>query len=258
MNKLQKQIIITTQPEDQAQKLSAFLSGNNLLLLAMPLIKTKTVALNQEIQHTLKNIEQFNIIIFTSKRGVDAFFSLVDKMNIEKYKLNKIKYAAIGKTTAAEVLKAGFPVDFLNKGTNSEDFAAYLIYEVIQPDDKILLPLGNLAPVFLQNELSKHAKTKRIDVYKTLKIKNPDREILKLIEQDNYNALIFTSPSAFENFIEITNYQAGEKHLKIISIGKTTTRFIENKGFNVDYTAKTASIEEIAKIIKNKLLMVNY
>ena len=241
--------IISTQPEAQAQKLFKLLRSNNLLFFSMPLIYTQTIKPNPEIEKNLKNIKSFTKIIFTSKRGVSSFFELAKEFNLDKNDLRQAEYAAIGTSTAAEILKNGFQVNYINRGNTSKEFAEYLLSEVIRPNEKILLPLGNLAPEFLQAKLSKMADCTRINVYETIKIKNPDKEILNIIDKDNYDLLIFTSPSAFENFIEITNYKPDEKQLKILSIGQTTTGFIETKGFKVQITAKKSSIEGLADII---------
>ena len=242
--------IITTQPITQAQKLLKLLQSNNLLFYSMPLIYTQTIKSNPETEKVLKNIKLFTKIIFTSKRGVASFFELVKEFNPDKSDLEQIEYAAIGTSTAAEILKNGLQVNYINRGNTSKEFAEYLLAEVINPNEKLLLPFGNLAPEFLQAKLSKQADCTRINVYETIKIKNPDKEILNIIDKEDYDLLIFTSPSAFENFIEITNYKPNDKQLKILSIGQTTTDFIEKKGFKVQITAKKSTIEGLADEIK--------
>jgi uroporphyrinogen-III synthase len=240
--------VISTQPAEQAIKLQALLN-DDVLFYSMPLIETKTLKINPDIEQVFKTIRSFDRVVFTSKRGVVSFFDLAEQLNTQKQDLQKPEYAAIGKATAAEILKRGVHVQYINQGNTSKDFAAYLLYDVIKQSENILLPLGNLAPVFLQKELSKKANVKRINVYQTLKLKKVDNEILKIIDKNNYDLLIFTSPSAFENFLEITNYQ--NKDLKILSIGQTTTNFIESKGLKVQITAKKATIEGLINEIVN-------
>ncbi len=250
---VQNKTVISTQPAEQAVKLQALLQNTgNILFYSMPLIETKTLKSNPDNEQVLKTIRSFSRIVFTSKRGVSSFFQLTEQLNINEDDLAKLQFAAIGTATAGEILKYGYQVHYINQGNTSKEFAAYLIDDVIKANEKILLPQGNLAPGFLLDKLSEKAKCTRINVYETIKIKNPDREILNLIEKDNYDLLIFTSPSAFENFLEITNYQADKKVLKILSIGQTTTNFIENKGFKVQITAKTSNIKGLSdEIIEN-------
>ncbi|MCF6243227.1 MAG: uroporphyrinogen-III synthase [Bacteroidales bacterium] len=247
-----KNIIISTQPKEQAELLHSLLQSTYFLFYSMPLIETKILKSNPDNEQVLRTIQSFDWIVFTSKRGVFSFFELTKSLNIKEEDIAKLQFAAIGTATAGEIFKNGYQVHYINKGNTSKEFAAYLIDDVIQPKDKILLPQGNLAPDFLLNKLSEKAKCTRINIYETLKIKNPDKEILNLIENNNYDLLIFTSPSAFENFLEITKYQADNKKLKILSIGQTTTDFIENKGFKVKITAKKSNIKGLAdEIIKH-------
>ena len=250
---VQNKTVISTQPAEQAVKLQALLqNSDNILFYSMPLIETKILKSNLDTEQVLKTIRSFNRIVFTSKRGVSSFFKLAKSLNINGEDIAKLQFAAIGAATAGEILKNGYEVHYINQGNTSKEFAAYLIDDVIKANEKILLPQGNLAPDFLLNKLSEKANCTRINVYETIKIKNPDREILNLIEKNSYDLLIFTSPSAFENFLEITNYQADKKGLKILSIGQTTTNFIENKGFKVQITAKKSNIKGLAdEIIEN-------
>ncbi len=251
MPKIRNKIVISTQPAEQAVKLYKLLKINDLLFYSIPLIETKILKSNPDNEQVLKTIQSFDWVVFTSKRGVTCFFDLAKSLNIKNRDLSTPFYAAIGLSTAAEILKRGFQVQYINQGSTSKEFAEYLLDDIIKKNDNVLLALGNLAPDFLQKKISKRANSKRINVYQTIKLKNPDKKILKMIEEDKYDLLIFTSPSAFENFIEITNYQANKKQLRILSIGQTTTNFIEKRGFKVQITSQKASIESMAdEIIK--------
>lgn len=248
---LKNKTVISTQPAEQAEKLQTLLPSNKLLFYSMPLIETKILKSNPDNEQVLKTIRSFDWIVFTSKRAVLYFFELIKNLRIDRENLANLLFAAIGTSTAAEILKNGYQVHYVNQGNTSKEFATYLLDDIIKPNDKILLPQGNLAPAFLQNKLSQKANCIRINVYETLKIKNPNRKILSLIENEEYDLLIFTSPSAFENFLEISNSKANKKALKILSIGQTTTDFIESKGFKVTITAKKSNIEGLRQEIIN-------
>lgn len=251
-----KNTIISTQPIEQAKKLSGLLQSNNLDFVSLPLIKTKNIELNDEIETALNQLHNYNRVIFTSKRGVSAFFNL---LKITKFPINKIKslkFAVIGNSTAKELGNHGIKAAYINPGNTSKEFLFYLLRDVINNCDKILMPLGNLASNYMPNALSEVADVTRIDVYETIKLKNINKETLKRIDKNEYQLLVFTSPSAFENFIELTNYKSNEKELKILSIGQTTTKAIQKYGFDVRITAKKSTIESLAeeiwKVIPNE------
>lgn len=252
-----KSIIISTQPAEQAKKLFGLMPSQDVEFISMPLIKTKTVELNKINVTSINKINDFDWIIFTSKRGVAGLFKLLKDMNLSKNQLINLKFAVIGEPTAAELINYGFKADYINKGNTSKEFLFYLLRDVINNCDKVLMPLGNLASNYIPDALSEIATITRIDVYETIKLKEINKKILNRIDKDDYHLLVFTSPSAFENFIEITNYKPNEKNLRILSIGQTTTNAIQSLGFEVLLTAKKSTIEGLTKEIE-KFNIENY
>ena len=81
-----------------------------------------------------------------------------------------------------------------------------------------------------------------MDVYETSLKNKVNKELLKLIEtKETYT--VFTSPSAFDSFVQFYN----PKYTKIISIGKTTTDYVNSKGFDCMLTSKMQSYEGISE-----------
>ena len=100
------------------------------------------------------------------------------------------------------------------------------------------MALGNLAPDFLQNELSPRASVQRINVYRTLPVKEYDVDLMQKIRDDQYGLLLFSSPSAFANFYNIYQKKDTNARLRIVSIGETTTQAILNTTQAFVLTAK--------------------
>ena len=87
----------------------------------------------------------------------------------------------------------------------------------------------------------------RINVYNTKAKENSNEKLKKLISTKS-TFTVFTSPSAFDSFIKFYN----PNKTKIISIGKTTTKYIESKGYDCMLTSQMQSYEGIsASIIKH-------
>ncbi|MBN1252412.1 MAG: uroporphyrinogen-III synthase [Bacteroidales bacterium] len=244
---INKKYVITTQPIEQAEKLEKLISNKNIKFIKWPLIKTETIEINDEIKSITENVNFYDWIIFTSKNGVSSFFSYFT--DNELVNITKLKFATIGNSTANELSKFNIKANYINQGNTSEEFLKYLLKDIIKKNEQILIPLGNLAPNTLVEGLSIIADVKKIDVYKTLNISNINKKAIDLINDDNYEFIIFTSPSQFENFIELTKYKSETKKLKILSIGNTTTKFINNYGFDVSITAKKSTIEYLASEI---------
>ena len=126
-----RNIIISTQPGNQAEKLAGLIISNDVDFISMPLIKTKPFELNKEIQDTIKNIDLFNWIIFTSKKGVTSFFKLLGDFNFPYNKMKELKFAVIGDSTAKELENLGLKANYINPGNTSKEFLFYLLRDII-------------------------------------------------------------------------------------------------------------------------------
>ena len=217
--------VVSTQPLEQAAKLKTALEGTGITFFSLPMIRTEALPLSDETKEAILNLNQFNLLIFTSKNGVSNFWKALEQMKVAFP--TGLKTAVIGGGTSRALQEYHGKPDYVNEGKTSPDFAAYLKSEIIRESDKILLVQGNLAPDFLFNELNEIAEVKRINVYQTLAEETCDENILKEIRDNRYGLLVFSSPSGFSNFYKF--YQSGEKiesRLRILSIGNTTTEAI--------------------------------
>ena len=217
--------VISTQPVEQAEKLKTALEGSGISFFNLPMIRTQALPLSGEIKEAIRNLNKFNLLIFTSKNGVINFWKALDQMKTTIP--TELKIAVIGSGTARALQEYYGNPDYVNKGKTSTDFAAYLKSEIIRKSDKILLVQGNLAHDFLLNELNEIATVKRINVYQTLAEESCDEKIMKEIRGDHYGLLVFSSPSGFSNFYKFYKSNGeGKSRLRILSIGNTTTQAI--------------------------------
>lgn len=217
--------VISTQPFEQAEKLKTALKGTGITFFNLPMIRTEALPLSGEIKDAIRDLNQFNLLIFTSKNGVINFWKALEQMKVTFPA--GLKTAVIGRGTSRALKEYHGKPDYVNEGKTSSDFAAYLKSEIISESDKILLVQGNLAPDFLFDELKEIAAVKRINVYQTLAEEICDENIMKEIRGDHYGLLVFSSPSGFSNFYKFyKSDEEGKFRLRILSIGNTTTEAI--------------------------------
>ncbi len=240
--------VISMQPAERAEKLQHTLENSGIAFFNMPMIRTETVEINAEIQTVFDRLKSFDLLVFTSRNGVNAFFKLLQQAGLALP--DKIKTAVIGKGTASALEQRYRKADYIQPGRTSRDFAVYLKRNVLKGGEKILLALGNLASDFLQNELSPQASVQRINVYRTLPVQEYDLNIMQKIQDDQYGLLIFSSPSAFANFYSNYKKKKTNTRLRIVSIGETTTQAILNTTQAFVLTAKEPGTEGLLYEIK--------
>jgi len=246
-----KKTIISTLMPDQFSKFEHFM-GQDFELLNYPMIRIQNLEPDENSFKILSQLNQFNWLIFTSMRGVSGFYSFIQKANIQNEEYNKIRIACIGKTTADELKVFGPKADYINPGNTSAEFAGFLLKDVLNPKDKILLIQGERADNQFEEKLINSCQVDRLNVYQTLDIADFNSGLNDMIVSDNYELLVFTSPSGFESFLSVYKYQTSETNLKIASIGMKTTKAIEYLGFKVTLTAEKSDLEGLAEEIKKR------
>jgi len=245
---LKDKIIISTRALELGDSLPDLLKACGAKLLPLPMIEIASSPMDSQMIEHLNHLERFDWIFFTSKNGIINFFKhLIDvKGNTELPKT--VKLAVIGYKSGLELEYYGYtPTLICDENTSDELLNQF--YEQYHPKNlNILLSLGNLADNTLSNRLSAENTVKRINVYQTVKPDHADHEIIEILKKGLYDLIVFTSPSTFTNFCSYYNPdQIGT--LKMVSIGMTTTKAIQEAGFEPVITAKKSNTEGLRDAI---------
>ncbi len=245
---LKGKVIISTRPMEPGDTLPELLKSLGASLISFPMIEIIPSKVDGHMTEHVSNLEFFDWIFFTSKNGVSNFFrQLIDiKGNTELPE--NVKLAVIGHKTGLELEYYGYAPDFTSEENTAEEFLQKFSRRYNPENLKILLSLGNLADDYLFNHLSVHNNTHRINVYQTVKPDQTDPGILEQLRSDQYDLIVFTSPSTFHNFCSIYDPELIGK-LKMGSIGAVTTRAINDAGFEPLFTARKSNAEGIRDAI---------
>ncbi|MCG6187187.1 uroporphyrinogen-III synthase [Maribellus maritimus] len=246
---LKNKLFISTRPKGQSDELNRLLKEAGAETVEMPLIEIRPASLSEKENDILEQLEQFQWLVFTSPNGVRYFFEVLEKRGIANLP-EKIQIAVIGQKTEEELNFFGYSPAFVNPGNTGEHFAAALLKKVennsCQP--RILLTLGNLARAVIQDELSRVAACMRLNVYKTVIPDLTDEKTVQLIKDNRYEMLIFTSPSAIQNFMKRFN-DISAKNIRLACIGETTASEARKQGIQPLVVAKNASAQGIVESI---------
>ena len=113
---------------------------------------------------------------------------------------------------------------------------------------RILLALGNLARTVIQDELDNFADCTRVNVYETTVPDSLDKKMVQLIKDNRYEILIFTNPSAIQNFMKLIHNIPAE-NIRVACIGKTTAGEARKLGIQPLVVAEDASAQGIVDSI---------
>ena len=201
---------------------------------------------------------KIDFIIFTSAHAVKMFSKRLEELN-ETINYASIKVVAVGNKTSAVCEKYSIPISIVPKTFSSEG----VIFELLKfkLNKKIIfIPRSAIGREELPGGLKElGAIIKSVPVYN---VAIPSEESLaphiNNLKKSRPDVYIFTSPSTFENFLQILKITNPAHYFfgsLIAAIGPTTRIAIENRKLKVNIIPDEYTIEGLAKAIVNHYKM---
>jgi uroporphyrinogen-III synthase len=238
--------ILVTRPRAQADLLVEGLRSAGFEPIYFPVIEIRSVEDHSELDQALKQINQYDWVVFTSVNGVEAVFDRLENFS------SLPPVAAIGPKTAAALKARGVSPEFV-----PEEYVA----EAILPGlgnlrgKRVLLPRAEIARKALPEAIIKAGgMAHEIAVYKTLPAQ-PDPEGLAALKA-GVDVVTLTSPSTVQNFVAIAK-QNGLNPLHLPNsplfacIGPITEQAAREEGLSNLVVAKEYTAEGVIHILSN-------
>lgn len=168
--------------------------------------------------------------IFTSKKAVKAVSPVIKDFELPQH------IFAVGSKTAEMLKEIGLKVSI------PEEYNAKALAAMMQELDlnNVVHFCGNLKAEDLQTLLGDQVKLTSVEVYQT-KITNH-----KMTDLDNFDAVVFMSPSAVESF---SKQNSVTENVKVFCIGPTTQQAAEEAGMQNCITPEYSTLESVMESI---------
>lgn len=210
------------------------LESNGFKPIVVPLLLIK------KIEFEIKNIHSYDWIFFTSKNAVKYFFE-----NMTEQLPHTLRIATVGDSTAKFIERYGYQVDFYPTEFNGDTFAEELL-ELLNGNERILFPKGNLARIEISQQLRENnVFIDDIIVYETrMNVEMKDKLIASL--RDGVDVITFASPSAVDYFYQITR----DVNNTVACIGPVTEKKLHTYGIKPNIVAEPSNFEGMVQAIK--------
>jgi len=242
-------IFISTRPAGRSAKLRELLGEHGAELIDMPMIDIRNASLSDQEKDILRDPGQFDWIVFTSSNGVIRFFNQLKDITGSYKTGGDTKIAVIGRETGLELKSFGYDADYVSSISTGRAFSQELRQLFRRRNPRVLLPVGNLAGKTLEDGLNGVAEIVRINVYNTVMPEKINKEAMKLIGEDKYGMIIFTSRSGFNNFCRTAADKINLYSLRIACIGSTTAGALAQAGISPLVTAAKMNSQGIADAV---------
>ena len=135
--------------------------------IEIPTIKIQKVENNLSLESEINRIKDYTYIVFSSKNAVDIFFDKLNEMKYDARVLCNSKICAVGSETAKAIKAKGIIADIVPKRYVAEGLYEEL-KDIINENDKILIPRAKNARDFLVNKLSEKSYVKEVITYESV------------------------------------------------------------------------------------------
>lgn len=241
--------IVVTRTEDRNPLAQTALERLGAATLSIPSIRFAPPDDTGPLRSALDRIRlegsaAYQWVLFTSSTGVKFFFDEARDVGVPEATWSDFRFAAVGPTTASRLASAGVKAGRVVIGSRADTLGRILIGEhgesEVTAGQRCLLPQADIARGDLQDIL--RARGVEVDCVVAYRTLPEDREKARpfldaLAERRRIDGITFASPSAFENFLAMTDPDGPramrEQPIPIFSIGPTTSQAICNRGFTV-------------------------
>lgn len=242
--------ILVTRPKNQSEHFVRLLESEGARAISFPTIEIKAPGSFRALDRAIKDIRNYDWILFTSVNGVSAFIERLRVKGKDLRELYGIKVAAIGEKTAEALELSGIGVELVPRDFRAEGLID--IFSTMNIDgSKLLIPRAKAARTILPDTLRRMGAL--VDVapaYETVQPPSRDIKIIKkLIKEGDLDVLTFTSSSTARNFFD----QVGKipKDTVIACIGPITAGTVKELGYDTEIMPEKYTVEALSQAISD-------
>lgn len=246
-----KKVIVLKSESDNSDTYSSLLQKNGFEPVLVPTLDFSFKNLDV-LRDRLLSPYKYSGLIFTSPRSITAVRDALggqrlkdDWRTLENYSVGETSHDLI-----SNHLQLNTKGQQSGNASNLADFMKTDLYNktITLP---FLFPCGNLKQDVLQYKLSEYGYSlDSVEVYETVPHKDLERNLVQLFRRDDGHDLpaflLFFSPSGINYcsaIFERNKLDIGD--CRIVAIGPSTKKAIENRGFTVYRTAEKPSPEYV-------------
>jgi uroporphyrinogen III methyltransferase/synthase len=240
--------VVVTRTRKQASALSARLRLFGAEVWELPTIRIEPPKDLLEFGELVRDVYQYDWVIFTSPNGVEAFFDLFFRMYKDAREIGNVRIAAIGPATAQKVKQYHLSVDLQPQEFVAEAVLAELLEHGSVENLRILLARAEGARDVLPKRLSElGAIVDEAIAYRTVPETDNLSGVLERFRNEGADIITFTSSSTVENYLALK--LPWPANLKTASIGPVTSKTMREHGLAVDAEAIRYDIDGLVAAI---------
>ena len=249
---LKNKNIVVTRTVEQSKESASALTRFGANVIVFPTLEIVPPASWDSFDSVVINPDKIDFIVFTSAHAVEMFSLRCRELNID-INFEKINVVAVGNKTSAICNLYDIPVNIVPEKFSSEGVIEKLSKFNLK-EKVVFIPRSAIGREELPLGLKDlGAVIKSVPVYNvSLPTKEHIKSNLEKLKNSNPDLFIFTSPSTFENFLQILNVVNPVEYFNkydVAAIGPTTKATIENRRVKVNIMPEEYTTDGLIKKI---------
>jgi len=235
---LRGRTVLVTRPRSQSDELGSKLEALGAEVIYFPTIEIVPPDSWDQLDNSLRKLDEYDWIIFTSANGARFFFERSAHLHIGIDLIGGHSICAIGSATARSIEEFGVAVALTATESTAEgalaEFVSHLGGEPNARGLRVLIPRAKIAREVLPDGLRNLGATvDAVEAYQTLKPKILPEDLARTFSERSIDVITFTSPSTISNFAELAETKDLSQLLAttlVACIGPITSRAAESFG----------------------------
>jgi uroporphyrinogen III methyltransferase / synthase len=245
-------LIMVTRARSQAGTLADKLKDLGGEVVEFPTIEIQPPENYTALDAAIKNVRNYDWIIFTSVNGVEQFLGRARHINQSVSEAQTIRFAAIGPETAKRLETAGIHNCLVPQKYQAEGLLDALAAESMLKK-KVLIPRAAKAREILPETLRQWgAEVDLVEAYRTVAPSGDASRLKILLREGKLDLITFTSSSTVANCAGLFEGQSLAEALSgvaVACIGQITQKTVEDFGGHTDIIAAESTIDGLIRSI---------
>jgi uroporphyrinogen-III synthase/AcrR family transcriptional regulator len=249
---LKSKTIVITRTIEQSKETATALTKLGANVIVFPTLEILPPASWKKFDEIVLLPDKIDFIVFTSVHAVKMFNIRCNELNV-KMKFSKTKVVSVGTKTSFVCGKLNIPVHIVPKKFSAEGVVEELSKYNLK-NKVVFIPRSAIGREELPHGLKDlGAIIKSVPVYNvSLPTKENIKPFVEELKKNQPDLFIFTSPSTFENFLQIEKVSNPVNYFSkfdVAAIGPTTRLSIEKKKVAVNIMPDEYTINGLIKKI---------
>lgn len=244
------QRILLTRPEEQSIQLADQLAELGAEVLVQPAIRITDPPDWRPVDDALAKLNHFDWVVFSSANGVRYFLDRLLQTGGDMRGLGRVRLAAIGPATAAQLAQYHLRADLVPEEFRAEALAEALL-EALAPHPAgrrvLLIRASRGRPVLAEMLQAAGVSVQQVVAYTSTDVTEPTPEIAQALTDGRIHWVTVTSSSIARSLVQM--FGPPLRKAKLASISPITSEILRELGYPPSVEARSYTLPGLVEAI---------